>query len=58
VEAARPESCIGILGLAFKSGSVDVRLSLSNLIIEKLLAKGYTNLVAYDPMANEMFAHE
>jgi UDPglucose 6-dehydrogenase len=46
---------IGILGLAFKSGSDDVRLSPSKDIIEKLLAKGYTNIVAFDPMANEIF---
>lgn len=56
--AAPRESRIGILGLAFKSGSDDVRLSPSKFIIEKLLAKGYTNVVAYDPMANEVFAHE
>jgi len=49
---------IGILGLAFKSGSDDVRLSPSKFIIEKLLAKGYTNIVAYDPMANDVFAKE
>ncbi|HEX8326315.1 MAG TPA: nucleotide sugar dehydrogenase [Hymenobacter sp.] len=58
MQAATPESRIGILGLAFKSGSDDVRLSPSKFIIEKLLAKGYTNIVAYDPMANEVFAHE
>lgn len=56
--AVRPESRIGILGLAFKSGSDDVRLSPSKFIIEKLLAKGYTNIVAYDPMANEVFQQE
>lgn len=49
---------IGILGLSFKSGSDDVRLSPSKFIIEKLLAKGYTNIIAYDPMANEVFAKE
>jgi len=52
------ESTIGILGLSFKSGSDDVRLSPSKFIIEKLLAKGYTNIIAYDPMANEVFAKE
>ena len=49
---------IGILGLSFKSGSDDVRLSPSKFIIEKLLEKGYTNILAYDPMANEVFAKE
>lgn len=52
------ESKIGILGLAFKSGSDDVRLSPSKFIIEKLLEKGYTNIIAYDPMANEVFDKE
>jgi len=59
IAAAVPtESTIGILGLSFKSGSDDVRLSPSKFIIEKLLAKGYTNIIAYDPMANEVFAKE
>ena len=52
------EKTIGILGLAFKSGSDDVRLSPSKFIIEKLLAKGFSNILAYDPMANEVFAKE
>lgn len=52
------ESTIGILGLSFKSGSDDVRLSPSKFIIEKLLALGYTKIVAYDPMANEVFHKE
>jgi UDPglucose 6-dehydrogenase len=47
---------IGILGLAFKSGSDDVRLSPSKDIIEKLIAQGFYNIIAYDPMANEVFA--
>lgn len=52
------ESTIGILGLSFKSGSDDVRLSPSKFIIENLLAKGYKNIIAYDPMANEVFDKE
>lgn len=46
---------LGILGLSFKSASDDVRLSPSKDIIEKLLAKGFTNIVAYDPIANKVF---
>jgi len=46
---------IGILGLSFKSGSDDVRLTPSKFIIEKLIDQGYTNIVAYDPMAIEEF---
>jgi UDPglucose 6-dehydrogenase len=47
---------LGILGLSFKSNSDDVRLSSSKFIIERLLEKGYTHIVAYDPMANKEFA--
>ena len=38
-KAVTTDKKIGILGLAFKSGSDDVRLSPSKFIIEKLLAK-------------------
>ncbi|KAA9339249.1 UDP-glucose/GDP-mannose dehydrogenase family protein [Hymenobacter busanensis] len=59
IAAAVPrESTIGILGLAFKGGSDDVRLSPSLFVIEKLLSKGYRSIVAYDPMANKAFADE
>jgi len=46
---------IGILGLSFKPDSDDVRFSPSKDIIEKLLDKGYKNIIAYDPLANEEF---
>jgi UDPglucose 6-dehydrogenase len=52
------DNTIGILGLAFKSGSDDVRLSPSKFIIEILLEKGYKKIIAFDPMANEMFKKE
>ena len=52
------ESTIGILGLSFKSGSDDVRLSPSKFIIENLLSKGYKKIIAFDPMANEVFAQQ
>lgn len=54
-DAVSTGSTIGILGLSFKSGSDDVRLSPSKSVIEKLLAKGYKNIVAFDPMANKIF---
>jgi UDPglucose 6-dehydrogenase len=54
-EVVPKESKIGILGLSFKSGSDDVRLSPSKFIIENLLSKGYKNIIAYDPMANKIF---
>lgn len=56
--AVSKEKTIGILGLAFKSGSDDVRLSPSKFIIEKLLSKGFTKVLAYDPMANDVFDKE
>jgi len=46
---------IGILGLAFKPESDDVRLSPSKFIIENLISKGYNNIIAYDPLANDSF---
>ncbi|KAB3539666.1 UDP-glucose/GDP-mannose dehydrogenase family protein [Alkaliphilus pronyensis] len=49
---------IGILGLAFKPGSDDVRDSSSAKIIKILLEEGYTNIIAYDPIANHPFDKE
>jgi len=46
---------IGILGLAFKPNSNDVRDTPAKAIIELLIQRGYKNLVAYDPMAMEEF---
>ncbi|HUC79708.1 MAG TPA: nucleotide sugar dehydrogenase [Flavisolibacter sp.] len=50
-----PHQMIGILGLSFKAGSDDVRLSPSLSIIQLLLQNGYQNIVAFDPMANKAF---
>ena len=49
---------IGILGLSFKPESDDVRITPTKEIIEKLIAKGYTNISAYDPISNEVFEAE
>ncbi|MGJ7923223.1 UDP-glucose dehydrogenase family protein [Neobacillus sp. LXY-4] len=46
---------LGILGLAFKPNSNDVRDTPAKAIIELLIQRGYTNLIAYDPMAMEEF---
>ncbi|MGF6952930.1 UDPglucose 6-dehydrogenase [Neobacillus sp. B4I6] len=46
---------IGILGLAFKPNSNDIRDTPAKAIIQGLLQKGYNNIIAYDPMANEEF---
>ena len=49
------ESRIGILGLAFKPNSDDVRLSPSAQVINELLNDGYLQITAYDPLAMESF---
>lgn len=46
---------IGILGLSFKPGSDDVRDTPSAKIIHQLRLLGYTNIVGYDPVANDEF---
>lgn len=46
---------IGILGLSFKPESDDVRFTPSKDVIEKLLLRGYKNINAYDPIANNTF---
>lgn len=43
--------CIGILGLSFNVGSDDVRDAPSSHIIRALNDAGYTNILAYDPVA-------
>ena len=49
------EGTLGILGLSFKPDSDDVRGAASKDIIEQLLAKGYDQIIAYDPEANHSF---
>lgn len=46
---------IGILGLAFKPGSDDVRDAASAKIIRALNDAGYLNITAYDPIAIDNF---
>ena len=46
------------MGLSFKKGSDDVRLSPTRDIIQKLLDHGFSHIVAYDPLANKTFARE
>lgn len=49
------EDKIGVLGLSFKPGSDDVRDTAAARIIKELLARGYSNIIAYDPLAIEEF---
>ncbi|WP_248925706.1 UDP-glucose dehydrogenase family protein [Paenibacillus hamazuiensis] len=51
----RPAETVGILGLSFKPESDDVRGAVSREIIELLLERGFTRIVAYDPLAMEPF---
>ena len=46
---------IGILGLSFKPNSDDVRDSSAGKIINELILQGYSNIYAYDPVANKKF---
>lgn len=46
---------IGVLGLSFKPGSDDVRDAPSAKIIAELNARGYKNMVGYDPVALDEF---
>lgn len=56
VAAAAPGTRIGILGLAFKPASDDVRDSPARTIIQGLLDRGWTRIVAHDPLAMPGFA--
>ena len=46
---------IGILGLAFKPNTDDVRCSPAATIIETLATEGYNDIYAYDPIAIKNF---
>lgn len=57
-EQVEKDSCIGILGLSFKPESDDVRDTPAAKVISGLLADGYKNIVAYDPLAIEVFKEQ
>jgi UDPglucose 6-dehydrogenase len=50
-----PSAVIGILGLSFKPESDDVRDTPAYKIIRALQNKGFTHILAYDPVAVEEF---
>lgn len=54
-KTASKKETIGILGLSFKANSDDVRDTPSKAIIEGLFKNGFDRIVAYDPMANDLF---
>ena len=49
----RDDAKIAVLGLAFKCGTDDCRVSPAIAIVENLLAEGARNIAAYDPKAIE-----
>ncbi len=53
-----PKTQIGILGVAFKPNSDDIRNTPSASIIRELIDGGYTNLRIYDPLAMPNFAKD
>ena len=57
-EQVSKDSCIGILGLSFKPESDDVRDTPAAKVISRLLADGYKNIMAYDPLAIEAFQQQ
>lgn len=55
IRSVKKEETIGILGLAFKPNSNDVRDAISAKVIRRLLDLGYNKIKAYDPAAIEEF---
>jgi len=51
----KKESNISVLGLSFKPESDDVRQTPAYDIIKLLLSRNFKNIIAYDPLANELF---
>ncbi len=46
---------ITVLGLSFKPESDDIRQTPALDIVNLLLSQGYKNIIAFDPLANELF---
>jgi len=58
VSRMSPSQTIGILGLAFKPGTDDVRDTPAASVIASLLKEGFSSIIVYDPLAMNNFAHE
>jgi len=52
---AKKEEYITVLGLSFKPESDDVRQTPAFDIIKLLSDRGFKNIIAYDPLANDVF---
>lgn len=50
-----PRDRIALLGLAFKPESDDVRMTPAVWMLDELLKRGMTNIIAYDPLATDGF---
>ena len=55
IEKADTNEPLGILGLAFKPHTDDVRETPAKDIVQSLLDSGFSKLIVYDPMANDSF---
>lgn len=56
--SVKKDEKIALLGLSFKPNSDDVRQSQAKDFIEKLLARSYAHITAYDPIATTAFQRE
>lgn len=54
-KTVKQEQTIGILGLSFKPGSDDVRDTVAAKVIRILQDDGYHKILAFDPLANDIF---
>jgi UDPglucose 6-dehydrogenase len=51
----KKDASIGILGLSFKPGSDDIRITPTKRIIAEIIDRGFSNIHAYDPISNAIF---
>lgn len=51
----KKDASLGILGLSFKPGSDDIRITPTKRIIAEIIDRGFSNIHAYDPISNAIF---